>query len=54
MISLMDLIEAKYMSEDFDNNLHRGFCEYKELLKKKDQPVPDTENNEIVYLFTLH
>jgi hypothetical protein len=49
----MDLMEAEHMSENFDNNLRGGFREHKELLEKKDRPVPDTENNETVYLFTL-
>jgi succinate dehydrogenase flavin-adding protein (antitoxin of CptAB toxin-antitoxin module) len=53
MISLMDLMEAEYMSEDFDNNLRGGFREYKELLEEKDRPVLDMENNETVYSFTL-
>jgi hypothetical protein len=53
MIFLMDLMEAEHMSEDFDNNLHGGFREHKELLEEKDRPVPDTEDNETVYPFTL-
>jgi hypothetical protein len=47
-------METEHMSEDFDNNLRGGFCEHKELLEKKDRPVPDTEDNETVYPFTLH
>jgi hypothetical protein len=54
MISLMDLMKAEHMLEDFDNNLCGGFREHKELLEEKDRPVPDTEDNEIVYSFTLH
>jgi hypothetical protein len=53
MISLMDLMEAEHMSEDFDNNLRGGFREHKELLEEKDRPVPDAEDNETVYPFTL-
>jgi hypothetical protein len=46
-------MKVEHMSEDFDNNLHGGFCENKELLEKKDQPIPDTKNNKTVYSFTL-
>jgi hypothetical protein len=50
----MNLIEAKHMSENFDNNLHRSFHEYKELLEEKDCSVSNIENNETVYPFTLY
>jgi hypothetical protein len=53
MISLMDLMKVEHMSEDFDNNLRGSFCEHKELLEEKDRPVPDAEDNETVYPFTL-
>jgi hypothetical protein len=53
MISLMDLMEAEHMLENFDNNLHGGFREHKELLEEKDRPVPNAEDNETVYPFTL-
>jgi hypothetical protein len=53
MIFLIDLMEAEHMSEDFDNNLHGGFREHKELLEEKDRPVSDTKDNETVYPFTL-
>jgi hypothetical protein len=51
MISLIDLIEAEYMSEDFDNNVRGGFREHKELLEEKDRPVPDTKDL-LYYFFT--
>jgi hypothetical protein len=53
MISLMDLMKAEHMSEDFDNNLREGFREHKKLLEEKDRPVSDAEDNETVYPFTL-
>jgi hypothetical protein len=37
IISLIDLIKAEHMYENFDTDLCGGFQEYKELLEEKDQ-----------------
>jgi hypothetical protein len=53
MISLMDLMEAEHMYENFDTDLRGGFREHKELLEEKDRRLQDTQDNETVYSFTL-
>jgi hypothetical protein len=53
MISLMDLMEAEHIYENFDTDLHGGFWEHKELLEEKDRRLQDTQDNETVYPFTL-
>jgi hypothetical protein len=53
MISLMDLMEAEHMYENFDTDLRGSFREHKELLEEKDRRLQDMQDNETVYPFTL-